>query len=196
MPAIVVDRPANFTEHVEHFVSPLQVRLRRARIKLALSIMKPEPGDTLLDLGGEPGEFGEWEEFYRHFTNPRFLNKHIRKRDEGDPRYIVGDAIDTRLPSLSYDWVFSNGTIEHVGGLSFQARMALEVRRLSRKGYFVATPNRGFFIDPHTYRPFLHWWFRRKGTRLLTLREMTELFMEGTVRTVGMGSSIVAYQCY
>jgi hypothetical protein len=117
--------------------------------------------------------------------------------------YIKGDARDTGLPDLSFDLVFSNSAIEHVGGLEDQRRFANEMLRLGRRIY-CQTPYRWFPIEPHFMALFVHWLPRRWFTafiyryftlngwiarpepercaelaasvRLLTRRELAELF--------------------
>jgi hypothetical protein len=69
---------------------------------------------------------------------------------------VAGDARDlSRYPDRSFDIVFSNSVIGHVGGLSDQARAASEVRRVGRC-YFVQTPNHGFPVDWRTMVPLFH----------------------------------------
>src|SRR5258708_6804265 len=57
--------------------------------------------------------------------------------------YIVGDGCKTGLPSASFDVVFSNSVIEHVGGAERQRLFAAECVRCGH-GYFVQTPNKWF----------------------------------------------------
>jgi Methyltransferase domain. len=54
---------------------------------------------------------------------------------------VVGDARKLCYPDQSFDVVFSNSVIEHVGGFLDQAQMAEEIRRVGR-GYFIQTPNK------------------------------------------------------
>lgn len=75
---------------------------------------------------------------------------------EGAEGVILGDG--TRLPfaDQSFDLVFSNSVIEHVGDVAAQARFAAEIGRVG-KGYWVQTPNRFFPVEQHMWTPFVHW---------------------------------------
>ncbi len=65
---------------------------------------------------------------------------------------VVGDARKLCYPDKSFDVVFSNSVIEHVGGFSDQAHMAEEIRRVGRV-YFIQTPNKYFPLEPHFLFP-------------------------------------------
>lgn len=68
----------------------------------------------------------------------------------------------------SFDWVFSNAVVEHVGLDHDQLRFINEMLRVGRNVFFT-TPNKYFPIEPHTHVPLIHWnnrlfyaWCRRK----------------------------------
>jgi hypothetical protein len=69
---------------------------------------------------------------------------------------VVGDA--TRLPfeDNSFDIVFSNSVIEHVYTAANQVLFANESRRVA-KSYWVQTPAKEFFFEPHFLVPIVHW---------------------------------------
>ena len=66
----------------------------------------------------------------------------------------VGDGRDlSYYADQSFDIVFSNSVIEHVGSFAEQRRMACEIERVGKR-YFVQTPNKFFPIEPHYHLPF------------------------------------------
>jgi hypothetical protein len=57
----------------------------------------------------------------------------------------------------SFDWIFCDAVIEHVGGSERQYLLLKELMRVARKGIFVTTSNRWHPIEFYTALPFLHW---------------------------------------
>jgi Methyltransferase domain len=137
--------------------------------------------------------------------------------------YSVGDARDMReFQTKSFDVVFSNSVIEHVGNYADQALMAQEVQRLGKR-YFIQTPNFYFPIEPHFVFPAFHWlpiasrvwlvthfplgWYGKfdsssrareevESIRLLTQRNFVQLFPGARLfneRFLGMTKSFVVY---
>ncbi len=73
-----------------------------------------------------------------------------------------GDACATQLEPNSFDLVFSNSVIEHVGDINKQTAFATEARRLAPR-HWIQTPAKSFPIEAHTGMPF--WWYYPKTTR-------------------------------
>ena len=115
----------------------------------------------------------------------------------------------------SFDLVFSNATIEHIGDEARQEAFAREVRRLA-PSYWVQTPSNRFPIESHCMIPF-YWqlpkpvrahliarWARAtpawsefmRNTRVLTRRRMAELFPRSKCyveRLMGLEKSYAFY---
>lgn len=102
---------------------------------------------------------------------------------------VRGDG--SRLPFRdgSFDFVFSNAVIEHVGGRADQQRFFDESLRVARTGVVHTTPHRWSPVETHTKTVLLHWlpraWHPRlfarsrykwqPSDRLLSRRELARL---------------------
>jgi len=123
----------------------------------------------------------------------------------------------------SFDAVFSNSVIEHVGTFEDQKMMANEVIRVTNF-YFIQTPNLYFPIEPHFLVPFfqffplslkvflvknfsLGWVEKEKNSenalntinsiRLLNYKEMNLLFPKSYIfreKFLGLTKSFFAYK--
>ena len=76
-------------------------------------------------------------------------------REEGIG-YVRGNGLCLPFPDKSFDLVYSDSVIEHVGDWEHQIQFALESRRCGRP-YYVQMPYRWFFFEPHLLTPFVHW---------------------------------------
>jgi hypothetical protein len=131
----------------------LGARFRRRRMERLAALFGIEPGWLVLDVGGTPAIWDLCP------VRPRLviLNQ-PRAREPVPPGVLYVDGDGTALPfaDQSFDLVFSNSVIEHLGTAEAMARFAAEVRRTGRR-YFVQTPDAASPVEPHLYTPFLHW---------------------------------------
>lgn len=136
---------------------------------------------------------------------------------------IAGDARDIHFDDKSFDVVFSNSVIEHVGGYEDQLKMANEVLRVGKR-YFIQTPNKYFPLEPHFLFPFFQFlpltvrsrllqnfhlgWFQRtpeparareivESIRLLGRDEFLALFPDADLyeeKVLGLTKSFIVYR--
>lgn len=102
----------------------------------------------------------------RGVTALAYYEAPLSLRDDG-ATLLRGDG--KRLPFVddSFDVVFSNAVVEHIGGPREARRFLDESRRVARLLVIHTTPNRWFPIETHTRLPLLHWLPRRFHPRLL-----------------------------
>ena len=79
---------------------------------------------------------------------------------------VFGDGTALPFANQSFDVVFSNSVIEHVGDAAQQEQFAAEIARVGKK-YWVQTPNLYLFVEQHLWTPFLHWLPKRWQARVL-----------------------------
>jgi hypothetical protein len=115
----------------------------------------------VLDVGGTPFNWSLLD------VRPRVTIVNMpRAREAFDAQFtsVFADGRELPFRDHSFDVVFSNSVIEHVGDRDNQRRFALEIARVGR-AYWVQTPNRWFPVEPHLLTPFLHYlpaaWQRR-----------------------------------
>lgn len=201
-------------------------QLRRKRFALFRKLIATVPRPIrILDVGGE---IPFWQNM--QFTEEPGITFTLVNRQEKvtDPAFanftsMAGDARHMPLfADQSFDVVFSNSVIEHVGTLDDQRHMAQEVQRIGKR-YFVQTPNRFFPIEPHFLFPFFQFLpmgvrvflvshvalgarsqrldataarARVSEIRLMTLRELRTLFPGAAIyreRVFGLTKSFIVY---
>jgi SAM-dependent methyltransferase len=199
-------------------ISPV---FRRKRMRRFLTILAPQPDATILDVGGG---FGTWVDAGVR-SSITLLNVYHIPEEHSPPglriRTIVGDGCALQFGDCSFDIVFSNSVIEHVGTFERQRAFARECRRTGRR-LWIQTPARSFPIEPHLIAPLVHflprslqrrliryvtaWGLLMKPTpaevdaflqevRLLSYREMVELFPDCEIlreKVFGLTKSYVA----
>jgi len=120
-----------------------------------LQLMQPQPGARVIDLGGTPSN---WE-LIPHQLLVTLVNlpgdQVFRTSLPDGMKAVAGDATNLRhvFADNSFDIVFSNTLLEHLGDLPRQASFASEVLRLA-PAYWMQTPGTWFPIEPHTGTPY------------------------------------------
>lgn len=133
-------------------LSSMSQNFRARRMAAFEREMQPHPGVSILDVGGRPQT---WEG--SPFQSRVVILNDPRDADAfGDPRCLGGDGCALPFADQSFDIVFSNSVIEHVGSPERQRQFAAEIARVGKR-YWVQTPNRGFPVEQHLFTPFLHW---------------------------------------
>ncbi len=130
---------------------------RRTRMEKFVSVCIPTAEMTILDVGGFSG-------FWTESAIPSQITILRPEGPENLPagcppniRSIAGDGCDLREhANRSFDLVFSNSVIEHVGDASRQQAFAREALRVG-KSVWMQTPAYAFPIEPHLLTPFYHW---------------------------------------
>jgi hypothetical protein len=204
-----------------HRVYSFFLRLfRRRRMRAFAREFEPTATTRILDVGGTPFNWTLLDTP----ASLTLLNLEALPASTQLPANmtaLVGSGTQLDFADGSFDVVFSNSVIEHVGDLAAQRLFARELRRVGC-GIWVQTPARGFFVEPHLMGVFIHWlparWQRRlirgftlwgwlarpdreqvdaflAGTRLLDAGEMARLFPDCEIRRerfLGLTKSYVA----
>ena len=140
---------------------------RKRRMRKFMKLFAPDASTRILDVGGFP-------RFWLGLDVPSqitILNVEPLDDYEGSflqPNHtsVVGDGTRLAFPDQSFDIVFSNSVIEHLGTWEQQQRFAHEARRVG-KAYWVQTPAREFPVEPHYFGPCVHWFSKPIQKRLL-----------------------------
>ena len=82
---------------------------------------------------------------------------------------ITSDFDNEEIEKFSADIVISNATIEHVGNYDNKKKMIKNIIKLSKKLFFITTPNRYHFLDFHTLLPLIHWLPKKLHRSILNL---------------------------
>lgn len=195
-------------------------RWRQRRMTRMLQLVRPPRRARIVDFGGTTYN---WEliDHDFHVTLVNLPSSYKERVDESRYSVVEGDACNLAsvFDDHSFDMVFSNSTIEHVGNELRQRHFAHEVCRLAN-AYWIQTPSSRCIVEVHTGVPFywklpafvrqrLHaswkaklgpWYEMIESTRVLSRCQMQELFPESRLyveRVCGFEKSYSAYlPCY
>jgi hypothetical protein len=139
----------------------LSARSRAAKLAMLRELIGDQPAPRVLDLGGQVESIGPLLELLPGGARVTLVNllphEVARVQAHGLPIHaLVGDACRLPFRDGTFDLVYSNAVIEHLGSGPAQRAMAEEIQRVGR-AWFVTTPNRWFPFEMHTRLPLVSW---------------------------------------
>lgn len=148
---------------------------RRRKWGLFLKEIAPTQEMRVLDVGFSEGEFSSTDNFIeKNYPYPEMLTAlgtdipakfKLRYPKVSAFHY---DGIVFPFEDKTFDVLWSNAVIEHVGDRDKQLFFLKEIKRVSKRA-FITTPNRFFPIEVHTLVPFLHYLPKKIFERYLML---------------------------
>ncbi len=140
-----MNRAALLEQALRHF--------RSRRMRAFEKTFQISPETRVLDVGGSP-TIWKLLKVRPHLTILNFPS--AIQRDTAAVDWVAGDGRMLPFKSGSFDIVFSNSVIEHVGDEAAQRAFAQEVARVGRR-YWIQTPNRRFPVEMHVMLPLIHY---------------------------------------
>jgi len=125
---------------------------RTRRMEKLAALLGITENTRILDLGGTPANWSLLR------VNPKVTLLNLPRAMEPDRRgltWIFADGRHLPFKGSSFDVVFSNSVIEHLGDPCHQEEFAREIARVGSH-YFVQTPNRWFPVEHHLLTPLIH----------------------------------------
>jgi SAM-dependent methyltransferase len=193
-------------------------RSREKKHRLFQQFLRPTANTRILNVGATGGSLGLQEQFEYWYPYPGRIVGGGPYFDEADAyrksfpavTAMVFDGCSLPFADRSFDIVYSNAVLEHLPGPDLVTRFAREVQRVG-KGWFIATPNFWYPIEPHYHLPLMQFMpqdlQRRVATRfgkvpydhirLLSKRELRELFPTSNLthcRVTFFPETLIAYR--
>jgi hypothetical protein len=150
-------------------------------------VLKIKDDLKVLDVGGTQYN---WQ-FMKHrcFIVVVNLSKPVEWDDQlKDLTFEQGDGTKMKYDSNTFDIVYSNSVIEHLGTWERQKDFAKECSRVG-KGLWVQTPAKCFPVEPHLITSFIHWLPLKLQSRLMRnftlwgiITRPTQQFIDGFLR--------------
>lgn len=148
--------------NIHKFDRPFLCYFRARRMRQFHRLFSVTPQTRILDVGGEV-------QFWSSLSvRPRitFLNLSLPRIGASNVSCVIGDGRFLPFKDRSFDIVFSNSVIEHLGDFAGQRLFAEEAARVG-VCYYVQTPSRRFPIEPHLLTPLIHFMPARWQRRLI-----------------------------
>jgi ubiquinone/menaquinone biosynthesis C-methylase UbiE len=153
---------------------PFFRKFRSERLRRLCEVCGISENSRILDVGGSYNTFWVYSPVKPKVT---ILNPKASWLECDEPGFstMLGDGRALPFENKSFDVVVSNSVIEHLGEWQQQQIFAEEIRRVGRS-YWVQTPNRGFFMEPHFLAPLIHFLpkrYRKRVARYFTVWGLT-----------------------
>jgi hypothetical protein len=135
--------------------------------KKMYNIINPEINvnqfESILDIGST-SDTGKSSNAFLHFFKANNIvsvsDQEITEQTKlnfPNVNFILGDGLSLAFDDSSFDFVFSNAVLEHVGGMDNVIQFISESIRVASGRIIIITPNRWFPLETHTKLLFLHW---------------------------------------
>ena len=142
----------------------IMAKNRLGKFHFFMGFFKPTKENSVLDVGVNNSEYMEADNLFEK----KYPFKHkitclgIGRLDDFAARYpnikVIGyDGKIFPFKDNSFDFIWCNAVIEHVGDKDRQQLFLSEIIRVAKKRIFITTPNKGFPIEAHTHIPLFHW---------------------------------------
>jgi hypothetical protein len=146
---------------------PFLRHFRKSRLQRFFAMFNIQATTRVLDLGGNLFFWKLARELGRPQPFVTIVNLYPASEVLPDKiEWIVADGTELPFAEQSFDVVFCNSVIEHLGTWQAQKKFAEEIYRVSSR-HFVQCPHKYFPVEPHLITPFVHWVPRRFRIRLL-----------------------------
>lgn len=174
-------------------------------------ILKPVLSDakfkSILDVGST-ADIGKSSNAFLHFfkadTIVSVSDQEITETTRGQFPHIEfrkDNGLELDIEDSSFDLVFSNAVIEHVGNLQNVERFILEAVRVAKYRVVLITPNRWFPLETHTKLLFLHWFppkyfrlfLKKLGMKFFSMEENLNLLSKSMLHSVLINQNIADF---
>src|ERR1700679_2063749 len=142
-----------------NFIRRISALARRRVFDLFMQTMQPKPQDRILDIGTSDDtgiESNMLEQLYPHRANLTCASltdgKTILAAYPGVRHVRITAGEPLPFKHNEFDIVHSNAVLEHAGSRTQQKNFIAEMCRVAPRR-FLAVPNRGFPVEPHTCLP-------------------------------------------
>lgn len=173
----------NFFDKLRKRFSGLYQKSREEKFLRFQSLTNLQPGDTILDVGVDVLEVNPFENLLEKRLSDTYQ---IVAVTLGNPasikdlypkvRFVRADGCHLPFRDDSFETLFSNAVIEHVGDESQQHKFVSEMVRVGKRGV-LTTPYFWFPVEVHTSMPLVHylpWFIRRYIFRFIAGRDNEE----------------------